>query len=88
MIGDMAHAQLLAGGWRWHDAASYHREVAGLSLQLEPQAYTRDSDPTEERLYKLRKGRWLLRRGVTPLAAFESLSTAATAVIAGAAYSP
>ena len=88
MIGDKAHAQLLAGGWRWQDAASYHRDVAGLSLSLEPQAYTRDDAPTEERLHKLRAGRWLLRRGGTPLAAFDTLASATVAVIVAAAYAP
>ena len=88
MLGDKAHAQLLSSGWRWQDAASYHRDVAGLSLSLEPQAYTRENAPTEERLHKLRTGRWLLRRGGTPLAAFDSLPAAATAVVVAAAHMP
>lgn len=88
MLGDKAHAQLLIAGWRWQDAASYHRDVAGLSLSLEPQAYTREDAPTEERLLKLRKGRWLLSRGGTPLAAFDSLPAAATAVVVASAHAP
>ena len=85
MLGDKAHAQLLIAGWRWQDAASYHRDVAGLSLSLAPQAYAREDAPTEERL---RKGRWLLSRGATPLAAFDSLPAAATAVVVASAHAP
>lgn len=88
MVGDNAHAQLLESGWRWNDATSYERTVAGLTLNLTPTAHVQPDMPTEERFRKLRTGRWLLRRGGTPLAAFESLMTAATAVIVGAAHAP
>lgn len=86
MIGDTAHARLLSSGWRWEGATSYHRDLAGLSIKLEPLAHARDDAPTEERFRTLRRGPWLLRRDATPLAHFDSFTEAAAAVLLAGGY--
>jgi hypothetical protein len=88
MFGDKAHGLLLASGWRWQDATSYHRDTPRLSLALEPQANVSADAPTEERLHKLRSGRWVLRSGKVTIAVFDSLPPAATAIVPAVVYSP